>query len=77
MPISAICQPSVNCAGAHLARLDLTTATWCRGEGSYFEQSEGSHPAGPALLVLRTQHLQLLTVAPRFAGLSNGRHSGT
>lgn len=36
----------------------------------YFEQSEGSHPAGSALLVLCTQHLELLTVTPRFTGLS-------
>ena len=37
---------------------------------SYLEQSEGRHPAGPALLVLGAQHLQLFTVAPHFAGLS-------
>lgn len=41
----------------------------------YLEQSEGRHPAGPALLLLCTQHLQLLTLAPHFAGLSNS-HRG-
>lgn len=37
---------------------------------TYFEQPEGRHPAGPALLVLGAQHLQLLAVAPGLAGLS-------
>lgn len=48
-----------------------STSNGARERGAYFEQSEGGHPAGPALLVLCTQHLQLLAVAPRLAGLSS------
>lgn len=48
-----------------------STSNVARERVAYFEQSEGGHPAGPALLVLCTQHLQLLAVAPRLTGLSS------
>lgn len=48
-----------------------STSNGARERKAYFEQSEGGHPAGPALLVLCTQHLQLLAVAPRLTGLSS------
>ena len=37
--------------------------------GVYLQQPEGGGPAGPALFVFGTQHLQLLALAPRLAGL--------
>lgn len=46
-------------------------------ELTYFEQPEGRHPAGPALLVLGAQHLQLLAVAPGLAGLSKTQRLST
>lgn len=44
----------------------------CEGDAQppcYLEESEGCHPAGPALLVLRTQQPQLLHLPSTFIGL--------
>lgn len=39
------------------------------GTGGYLEQAEGGHPAGAALLVLRTQQAQLLGLVQNFVWL--------
>lgn len=47
----------------------LRVCTECSSD-IYLEQSESSHPAGSALLVLGTHHLQLLQFSPALTGLS-------
>lgn len=42
----------------------ISRPSWC-----YLKQSKGSHPAGPALFILSTQHPQLLQLSSTFIGL--------
>lgn len=44
-----------------------------RGQAGYLEQAEGGHPAGAALLILRTQQTQLLGLLQHFVRLKEAK----